>query len=298
MYDVPITLVVFNRPEHARRVLERIRAVRPRQLFVVADGPRKGQVADVENCTAVRQLIADEVDWPCDVRRDFAEENMGCARRVSSGLNWVFTQVEETIVLEDDCIPEVLFFPFCAELLERYRHTPEIGLIAGDNFQSTDVTAGTGYYFSHYAHCWGWATWRRAWATYDHGMTDWPEVKHSGWLRERFGRSREARFWEQIFDRVARGQIDSWDYRWVYACWRHNFLTILPAANLVTNIGFDTAGTHTQKTPMGAVTGARGQPWPLQSPRHITRNVIADRYTYTHHLDPSLWVRAQRLLGC
>lgn len=119
MRDVPITLVVFNRPDHARRVLERIRTVRPAHLFVVADGPRPGREDDVQSCLLVRQLIAEEVDWPCDVRHDFAAGNMGCAARVSSGLNWVFTQVEETIVLEDDCVPDALFFPFCSELLER-----------------------------------------------------------------------------------------------------------------------------------------------------------------------------------
>jgi hypothetical protein len=292
-----VVLLIFNRPDCTRRVFERVRAARPETLFVVADGPRADAAGEAAACEAARAVVAQGVDWPCDIRREFSDRNLGCARRVSSGLDWVFAQVEEAIVLEDDCVPDERFFPYCTELLARYRAEPRVGLIAGSNFQARDVTDGRGYYFSRYPHCWGWATWRRAWRAYDHAMTDWPAAKREGWLGTRCETRREARYWERILDRVAAGEIDSWAYRWTYACWRHDFLTALPARSLVTNIGFDRAATHTRRMPSGAVETAWAQPWPLVHPPELVRHAAADRYTYLHLFHPTLWIRLRRQIA-
>jgi len=292
---IPVALFIFNRPELARRVLARIRAAAPRVLFVVADGPRPDRPDEAERCAEVRRVVELGVDWPCEVIREYSPVNLGCARRVSSGLEKIFVREEEAIILEDDCLPDASFFTYCAELLDRFRSDSRIGVIAGSNFQRRDVTSGMSYYFSRYPHCWGWATWRRAWRSYDHAMTAWPEAKRRGWLQHYLGRRDEAAYWERIFDHTHAGLIDSWAYRWTFACWQHEVLSVLPAGNLVTNIGFGHDATHPQTLIVMGPSNSVGVR-PLRHPGRIERNARADRYTYTHHFNPSRWLSRWRRL--
>ena len=174
MLRAPVVFIVFNRLDHAAKTFAAIRAQRPRRLFIVADGPRAEHPSDVERCAAVRAVV-DQVDWPCDVRRNYAEINLGLKRRVSSGLEWVFDQVDRAIILEDDCLPHSDFFFFCDELLQRYADDHRVWVITGNNFQNGRKRGDAAYYFSKYSHCWGWATWRRAWKHYDGHIPFWPE---------------------------------------------------------------------------------------------------------------------------
>ena len=292
----PVAFFVFNRPDFTVQSFARIREARPSRLYVVADGPRPGRADEAGLCQQVRTIVEQGIDWPCDVIRDYSPVNLGCARRVSSGLDGVFAREEAAIILEDDCIPDGSFFPYCTELLERFRSDSRIGVIAGSNFQSSEVTGGMSYYFSRYPHCWGWATWRRAWRMYDHAMKAWPEAKQSGWLERVFENRREASYWERIFDDVHAGLIDSWAYRWTFACWQNEMLTVLPAVNLVANIGFGPTATHTHRShPSGPGKVGRLE-FPLRHPAGIERPVLADLHTYTHHFNPSRWRRWWRRL--
>ena len=112
----PVAFLVFNRPDTTERVFEAIRLARPPKLLVVADGPRAHRPDDDTKCQATRAII-ERVDWPCEVLKNYSEANLGCRTRVSSGLDWVFSTVEEAIILEDDCLPHPTFFRFCEELL-------------------------------------------------------------------------------------------------------------------------------------------------------------------------------------
>jgi hypothetical protein len=142
---------------------------------VIADGYSGDDKHEMQKCIETRKII-DGVDWECDVRKNYSETNLGCARRVSSGLDWVFNQVEEAIILEDDCLPDPSFFRFCTDLLERYRSDNRIFSISAQNFYGQAVPEAS-YYFSRYHHCWGWATWKRAWQHFDFEMKLWPEVR-------------------------------------------------------------------------------------------------------------------------
>ena len=187
---------------------------------------------------------------------DYSEANLGCGERISSGLDWVFESVAEAIVLEDDCLPDPSFFRFCEELLDRYRGEERIMHISGDNFQSVGRTGGTvgcllqlagrrrspSYYFSRYAHVWGWASWRRAWNHYDFEMSRLAGRRR---LRPRqFDDPAEREFWRRTWDEVARGEIDTWDYQWAFACLRRGALSAMPRGNLVSNIGFGEGAHH------------------------------------------------------
>ncbi len=185
--DTAVALLLFRRPEETARVFERIREARPSRLFLIADGPRPGNEEDARGCEEARAVV-ERVDWPCDVVRDFAEENLGLKRRIPSGLDRVFSEVEEAIVLEDDCLPHPSFFPYCAELLDRYRDDERIVHITGSQLLRIPP-AEASYHFSRYPHVWGWASWRRAWDLYDVDLADWhadDEAERTARLRRMF----------------------------------------------------------------------------------------------------------------
>jgi hypothetical protein len=295
----PVVLTIFNRPDVTRRVFEIVRGAEPPQLFVIADGPRGDHRSDVERCAATRAVIQ-RVDWDCEVLTDYAECNMGLSDRVSSGLDWVFGQCERAMVLEDDCLPDPSFFRFCDELLERYRHDERMMAISGDNFQFGRRRTRHSYYFSRYNHCWGWATWRRAWRYYDHEMRLWPLIRDGGWLGDILDGDRAAiRYWSRVFEGVYKGRINSWAYRWTLACWLQGGLTVLPNANLVTNIGYGHRATHTgSRRSRYAHMESAEMLFPLVHPSFVIRDVRADAYTQrTHYEGTSLWVRARSRIG-
>jgi len=278
----PVLLIIFNRPDLTQRVFERIRQAGPRQLFVAADGPRSGVPADEERCARARQIV-EQVDWECEVHTLFRETNLGCKRAVSSAIDWFFENVEAGIILEDDCVSHPTFFPFCAELLERYHDDERIMAISGDNFQRGRQRTPYGYYFSRYNHCWGWATWTRAWQYYDRDMKLWPEIRDVGWLEDVLSGSLSVRYWARIFQSVYEGHIDTWAYQWTFACWVQSGLSILPNANLVSNIGFHGDATHTKGSSRFANMPTEAIEFPLQHPEFVIRDAQADEFTERNH---------------
>jgi hypothetical protein len=290
-----VALFVFNRPAETARVLEAVAAVRPRRLLVVADGPRQGRHGEEEVCARVRSLF-DRIDWECEVERHFSAVNLGCGRRVSTGLAWVFSRTEEAIVLEDDCLAHPSFFPFCDALLERYRDEPRVMQIAGVNFQGGKWRGDGSYYFSGYPHVWGWASWRRAFQHYDFEMTAWPQARAGRFLRQRFPRRASARYWRMLFDKVQRGEIDTWDYQWAFAIWQRDGLVATPNVNLVTNIGAGPGGTHT--TEAGALFDRPSAPLPLplSHPLLLERDLAADEFVQANAYEPDLASRVRELL--
>ncbi|OHE59635.1 MAG: hemolytic protein HlpA-like protein [Thiobacillus sp. GWE1_62_9] len=277
--QTPVAFIIFNRPDTTERVFAEIAKAQPSKLLVVADGPRGNRPGEADKCAATRAII-EQVDWDCKVLTNFSDINLGCKRRVSSGIDWVFEQVEEAIILEDDCLPDPTFFRYCEELLERYRHDQRVGLISGDNFQFGRRRNDDSYYFSKYVHIWGWASWRDRWAdSYDVSMATWPRIRDEGWLPDMLGNTQEERFWNKIFERVYQGEIDTWDYQWVYANWREGRSTILPATNLISNIGFDANATHTTGVSELANLETFPLDFPLKHPVGMIRNTQADAFS-------------------
>jgi hypothetical protein len=241
----PVLLVVFNRPETTRTAFAAIRAARPERLYVAADGPRPDRAGETERCAEVRR-IATAVDWPCEVHTLFRDRNLGCKIGVSSGIDWFFANEEAGIILEDDIVPHASFFPYCEALLERYRDDTSVAMISGCSLIGDRHGSDASYVFSRYLHVWGWASWRRAWDHYDLGMKVWPSAR----ARQRLAKVLDGRrgaiaYWSDVFDRMARGEIDTWDYQWVFSSWIQDMVAIFPAATLVENIGFGADATHT-----------------------------------------------------
>jgi hypothetical protein len=262
--STPIAFMVFNRPDTTKRVFEAIRQAKPPQLLVVADGPRPGKPDDIEKCAAVRTII-EQVDWDCEVLTNFAESNLGCKHRVSSGLDWVFEIAEEAIILEDDCLPNSTFFQFCDELLHRYRYDERVMMISGTNHLSYWKSDMQSYHFSYYGGIWGWATWRRSWDYYDANIKLWTRSEVKDRIRDILLRKEHYQRYVKIFDDI--NLIDTWDYQWLFARLVQSGLSVVPSVNLISNIGFGQEATHT-KSPLVGISNLalNSMVFPLQLP--------------------------------
>lgn len=275
MFETPVVLLIFNRPHTTARVLDAIRGAQPRRLFVVADGPRNA--AEAALCDATRAVLA-RVDWPCQVVTNFAGQNLGCGRRVSSGLDWVFDQVTEAVILEDDCVPEPMFFRYCAELLARYRAQDQVMMVCGHNPLAQEQPGRLSYHFSQYGSHWGWATWRRSWRLYDFAMTAWHEPDVRLRLQRAVGDAGYLAYQLDLWAAVSCGRIDTWDCQWTFMQLLHGGLAAVPSVNLISNIGFSAEGTHTRHgLALAAQSVCRPLSFPLDHPPAVAAHEWYDR---------------------
>lgn len=241
--QTPILFIIFNRPITTKQVFNQIKKARPAKLFISADGPRAGNIDDSINCLQARKII-DEIDWECEVKMLFRNENLGCGKSVSSAINWFFNHVEEGIILEDDCLPNESFFGFCSLMLTNYRSDNRVMMISGTNFLFNKVASSDDYFFSKTYFVWGWATWKRAWTLYDFEINNWKSQRATNIPRlyEIFPNKSVANYWIENFDKVVNKRVDTWDYQWAYCCIFNNGLSLNSTTNLISNIGF--IGTH------------------------------------------------------
>ncbi len=293
-----VILFVFNRPKQTAQVINALRDVAPPTVLLVADGPRRTHPHDAENCAEVRQIVAELIDWNPVILTHFAPENMGCRARVSTGLTWAFQHVDSAIILEDDIVPNPSFYRYAGELLELYKTDKRVGVIAGTNHQPEPFHCADSYYFSRYGHCWGWATWKRAWEHYDDQMVEWPKLRASNWINSIFSNSRHARTWTKLFNAVYDRRKNSWAYVWQFCLWAHGMKTILPAQNLTENIGLgpDGNGTNTVSTDSSRLhKKATPLLFPLKHPASTDWNEQADHFTqdliWGKRPKPPRWIR-------
>jgi hypothetical protein len=274
-----VLFLVFNRPDTTKQVFDTIRQAKPPRLYVAADGPRVNREGEADRAAQVRK-IATEVDWPCELKTLFRDENLGCKIAVSSGIDWFFENEEKGIILEDDCLPSNDFFSFCDTILDFYQTDERVWVVTGNNFQDSQYRGDSAYYFSRYNHVWGWATWRRAWVKRNMDITFWPSWKKSTEYRDFFKDKVEKKYWTSIFQKTFNNEIDTWDYSWTATVWFHGGLTATPNANLISNIGFGADSTHTTKidSPLAAIaTRTLGE---ITHPNLVVYDEAADRYVF------------------
>lgn len=282
--DAPVLLVIFNRPETSDLCFEAIRKVRPKKLYIAADGPRENRSDDVERCKKAREIIY-KVDWPCEVKTLLRDRNLGCRAATVGGINWMLENEEGGIIFDDDCIADPTFFYFCQELLEKYKDDERIMHICGTNFQqeNSKFNIKESYYFSKISQNWGWATWKRSWCKfYEPQMETWPKTKKDTLFKKWLGNGMFGDYWMYVFERRYNQEITDWDISWTYSCMKHRGLCIVPKYNLVTNIGSGNMGTHGIKSDRLANTPAKKMPFPLIHPQIFKPNTEADAYIQTH----------------
>ena len=243
--ETPVLLIVFNRPTTARKALAAISEAQPRRLFIAADGPRPNRPDDVQKCADTR-AIAKLIDWDCEVKTFFRDENRGCGHGPAEAITWFFDQVEAGIILEDDCLPDPSFFGYCAELLEQYRNDPRIAIVSGTNPVLRWRDKSRSYLFSVMPNTWGWATWRRAWDKFDYAGRAWNTDEGRERVRKTLGNDLYYQHFARQFDlhfKITRPDV--WDFQWYFCCLYHGGIGVIPAQNLISNIGFDEDATHT-----------------------------------------------------
>jgi hypothetical protein len=282
-------------------VFDAVSKVRPAKLLLIADGPRQDRDGEAEACCKVRDIVA-HVDWPCEVFKSFSDANLGCGERMISGLNWVFSLVEDAIILEDDCLPDLSFFPYCQELLERYRGDSRIAYISGDNLVDGYATSDCSYLFSRIGGIWGWATWRSEWQRYDRHLNDWPTIRNQRALAEILDGPKAIELYTRIFDAMYdKKGPDTWDYQWLYTNLTNNSLAIVPKTNLVTNIGFGKDATHTTVADTRFMLPATSMDFPMRHPVSIIPSRSFDRRRIQDQLPPPILFRVlnklRRLAG-
>lgn len=279
----PVLVMAFNRPDHLQVLLNRLREVQPLRLYVAVDGARPTREGEAERVQACRDLVL-TVDWDCEVHTLFQDSNLGCGLGVSTAITWFFDNEERGILLEDDIIPDPTFFPYCAELLERYEHDLRVFAISGCNLvpPSAQSRPMDSYRFSQVPHIWGWATWRRSWEQHHLDITGWRSALPPTQLLRRAGWSLPgAAFWGATFELLARGEIDTWDGQLVLASMVSGQLTATSNVNLVENIGFGEQATHTVEA-MDDLRTVEPITLPTR-PIAVALDSKADAWTRKHH---------------
>lgn len=274
----PVLFLVFNRPCLTRASFAAIRQARPERLYVSADGPRPDRPDGMDEADLCRQAreIATAVDWPCEVKTLFRSRNQGCRIGCTSGISWFFKQEPEGIVIEDDCVPQASFFPYCEELLERYRDTPEVMLIGGSNYQYGKRRGAASYYFSLYPHIWGWASWASTWQHYDinmDGLERFIKTRMPGLV----GHEGAYRAMMRKFMLVQQGVDNNWDFQLVYSIWKQGGLSVIPNVNLVGNIGNVEDSAHPWRADVSHFRKVGGLA-EVTHPERIERDEEADRF--------------------
>lgn len=262
----------------------------PEKLYITADGPRINHSEDIEKCEAARKAALESINWPCEVKTRFLDENRGCGPGPSSGISWFFEHEDRGIILEDDCLPHPDFFGYCAEMLDKYKDEPKIMNIGGSLLSEIPGNLSSSYFFSKIPHCWGWATWRRAWKHFNFELENYEDFKNSDILEKiNPGRSFK-KYWIEKFNLVEFGQRDIWDYQWVYAIWKNNGICITPAVNLVSNIGWDMEGTHTK----GDSVLANRKTYPILPLKHPS-SISVDKKRDQHLFEQIFFVKEEKI---
>ncbi len=277
----PVAIIIFNRYDSAHKVLMQIKKAQPEKLYIIADGPRDNKPGEKEKCLKARS-IADEVDWDCSVQKIFSDKNLGCAKRVTSGLSELFSKEEAALIFEDDCIPSMSFFEFADQMLERYKDNEKIMLVsasnkcfvpgaknAGGNIKSASEDRSESYFFSNQVQIWGWATWRRAWNKMDLKMKDWPLLKKQKIVNRFYKKASHRYYWNSSFDYVYNKHTNSWAFPWVLSVWKSGGLSVVPKVNMVKNAGFDADATHTSGKSIFERLEAKELSFPLVHPQKI-----------------------------
>ncbi len=277
MMHTPVLILIFNRPDKVQQLMGHLRRQRPAHLYIAADGPRADRPGETLQCQATRQAAISAINWPCDVKTLFRSHNLGCGKAVSSAIDWFFEHNAEGIILEDDCLPDPTFFSFCTAMLQHYRNDTSVMHINGSNFQFGRRRGHASYYYSRFAHVWGWASWRRAWQQYDFTLQRYQGFPSDG-LSTMLKNDRKA---------VCNQQLDTWDVQWFLSVWFNQGWTITPNVSLVRNTGYGNGSTHTLREPGWFKKINYGQMPVIIHPEERRIDEAADQYAASMMYSPS-----------
>lgn len=293
--NTSVLFLIFNRPDTTISVFNTIRSAKPKRLYIASDGAREDIINEKHLVKKAREVV-NLVDWDCEVFTLFREKNLGCKNAVSGAISWFFNYEDRGIILEDDILPSDSFFTYCHELLNKYANDDRVMMISGSNLHERNTSKDHSYYFSSMSQIWGWATWKRAWKLYDVNMKSWQLIKKTKFIDNNFPLKKSRVLFNEIFEQVYGGHINTWDYQWTYTMLLHRGLNIFPKRNLIQNIGFDDRATHTKNSNNRfANLTSYDLEFPLEHPEHIILDYDYDFLSKFNKKDfPSIWQRICR----
>lgn len=287
MFAKPILFIVFNRLDTTKLVFQRIKAVKPKEFFIYSDGPRLGYIDEQFTVNEVRDYIVSNIDWPCQIHTNFNIINNGCGKAVSNSLKWFFSNVDEGIILEDDCLPSESFFDFCEQGLDKFREEKRVFMLSGYNPFGANM-AGNDTFFSENPAVWGWATWANRLENYDYDLTSWPDSNFDKYLINRFP-SQISKYFIDAFNLIKSKKIDTWDYQLVYLVLSNFGLVLKPKSNLIMNIGISGAHSSVKDinhyVPYGTTETSKG----FNFPSLIIPEMTYDNLAWSRYKKSSRW---------
>ena len=298
----PVAFFIYKRPDATRRSFKQIKKAEPKTLFIIADGAKN---PDEELAVEETRSILSEIDWDCQVFTNMSDVNLGCKQRFFTGLEWLFSNCEEAIIIEDDIIVSSSFFEYAQELLDYYREDKRVFSISGCNIGFPSKKTNESYSFSNFMNMWGWATWRRAYNSIDFEMKQWSSFRSS----DRFERSmlmdrkgKWNKYWTKKFDDVSNGDTDTWDYQWIYSQLLNNGVSLVPSTNMISNIGYGEIATHTANNERleRANLTAKEMNFPLTHPKKIKINKKYERFIirkWCHVKIPTVYENIKSMLA-
>ena len=247
-FNIPVVLFCFKRTDTTKRVLEAIRKVQPRKMYILADQGRTAQ--EKEMAAACRNMVESEIDWPCEVIKNYAAENRGVYKNIGLGAKWVFEREAEAIFLEDDCLPDITFFSYCKQLLEHYRENEKVLWICGTNYLGEYHNANQDDYMftSHLLPC-GWASWSKKFLKYYDAefnlyTPEYLKIAQKTYDVPALFRQQKRSIESEINAFKRRGVPTSWDFQMILSLRANGMYGISPSGNLIRNIGADENSTH------------------------------------------------------
>lgn len=272
-YDIPVLFVCFNRIEIAKKSFERIVQIRPKKIYIACDGAREFKIGEKEKVSQVRKEILKMITWDCEIKTLFQEKNLGCSEGVYTAINWLFSNEDMGIILEDDCIPNKSFFIFMEEMLNKYKNDQRIAMISGFNPYKLEKEKEVSYYFSKFKSCWGWGTWKRAWENMDLNLECLnTEYKEDIILNMGYNQKFISKYWNYRLKLINLNEVSAWDWQWYISTSTQSQFTIYPIKNLVSNIGFGVEATHTNSKMPLEYTLTEELKFPLKHPLYIVAN--------------------------
>ena len=248
LIDVPVAIIFFNRPDTTEKVFNVVREVRPSKLFLIQDGARKNRDDDRVKIEKCREIV-ENIDWDCTLEKYYSSDNLGCGMRVYSGLTKAFEKVDHLIILEDDIVASKSFFPFCKELLEKYRYDDRVNMISGMNHLGEYNLTEDSYFFFFFFSIWGWATWKRVWDKMEYEMSFANDKKTMELVYNIIPNKHTAegvlKAGKNKVERLNKGErLTAWSYQFGMTMYLYSQLIIVPQKNLTTNIGITPDSTH------------------------------------------------------
>lgn len=294
LVNVPVLLLFFVRPETLQYVFEKVKEARPSKLFLFQDGARDGKEGDIKKIEECRKIV-EEIDWECEVHRNYSDTNLTCDHAEFSAITWAFQYVDRLVILEDDVLPNSCFFSYCAELLERYKNDERVHMIAGLNhLEDCSDIVDESYFFSKVISIWGWATWKSEWEKCDLSFNYLKDekirrlilenIEPKSWAKAQIKRASVA---ERQY--LERGTIYSFEVLNAMAMHLNSSYSIVPVQNMISNIGLSSESVHSVDNIKKLPKGIRWifnmkqyeMQFPLKHPQYMLENKEYRKKTFS-----------------